>query len=462
MADHGWIGPALAANRSTPPDVLAELAETLDLDIQLTVIRSRIGRPSLEPVAGILADSPHPDVRIELARATFVPDEVLVRLAGDPIRQVRWQVIWRPTEVAGVPEGRSYVPAEAYAVLARDDDEVTQLELLGSEEAPVHVKREVGRRNAKLRDRVLLAFGEEGEARAAYERLLTAGNDEQRRRALESDRFRPPAEQVPRLLADEPHRLPAIERIPLDDELARALVADDDPKVRRAVAVNPDLSRELMEILAADPDRYVRKALTERPYVPFDLLEQIDYEPEPEAYRVAWLWDRQHDMALVAEYSWSRNRSYRQTVAQVRGLPREIVERLARDEDYKVRMFLTALNGEHVPIPVLEEMVLTWTGHSSSEMARNPRLPAEFIDRLTRSDDTHHRRLASYTGRLTEEQRARLAADPDEDLAARMKPPPTVEQLRARLASPSPEMRDAAARRPELPADLIRQLWASR
>jgi hypothetical protein len=51
-------------------------------------------------------------------------------------------------------------------------------------------------------------------------------------------------------------------------------------------------------------------------------------------------------------------------------------------------------------------------------VARNPRVPDAFIERLSRSAESRHRWLAYYTGRLTDEQRARLADDPDPELAA--------------------------------------------
>jgi hypothetical protein len=41
------------------------------------------------------------------------------------------------------------------------------------------------------------------------------------------------------------------------------------------------------------------------------------------------------------------------------------------------------------------------------------------IERLSRSDESRLRWLAYYTGRLTDEQRARLADDPDPELAAK-------------------------------------------
>jgi hypothetical protein len=410
VSDHGWIRLGLAANRSTPPDVLVELAESGDERVQGEIIQARIGWPSLEPVAGILARSPHAGVRERLARATYVPDEAIIRLAGDPVRNVRFQVVRRPMDVSGLPEGRPYVPDEAYAILARDESRLVKAELLGLPKTPLHVKREIGRLHQEFRDEFLLYYGEPDEARATYERLIAGEDSGKRGWALRSGRFRPPAELVPRLLADEEHRLTAIEQIPLSPERATALVADDDTKVRRAVATNPDLPQELLEALAEDPSREVRRAVAHRPYIPLELLERIDYGSNPVAYRVGWLWERRHDLNLVLAYSWSRQLSYRLTVSAVPGLPQDAVNRLARDSHHKVRMFLASSNGELAPVEVLEEALFTDMGHSGAWVAQNPRVPDDVIERLSRSENSQHRSRAYYTGRLTEEQRTLSAA----------------------------------------------------
>lgn len=455
-----WIRLGLAANRSTPPDVLVELAGSGDERVQHEIISTRIGWPALEPVANILARSPHARVREQLARATYVPDEAVVRLAGDPDCKVRFQVVRRPLDVSGLPQGRRYVPDEAYAILARDENLLVAAELLGLPGTPLHVKREIGRLHEEFRDDCLLYYGEPDEARATYERLVAGEDSGKRRQALRSGRFRPPAELVSRLLADEAHRLTAIEQIPLSPGLASTLVADDDAKVRRAVAVNPDLPRDLLEVLAEDPSREVRKALAFRPYIPLALLERIDYGSDPVEYQVDWLWEQRHDVDLVAAYSWSRQLSYRLTVSRVGGLPQDVVDRLARDGHHKVRMFLAGSNGERAPVELLEEALFTNPGHSGDWVAQNPRVPDDVIERLSRSENKLHRWRACYTGRLTREQRTRLAADADPDLAAQVVPPPTPEQLVAWLHDPSPQVRDEAVRHIALPESAIRDLWA--
>ncbi|MEV0136441.1 hypothetical protein AB0H83_49465, partial [Dactylosporangium sp. NPDC050688] len=289
------------------------------------------------------------------------------------------------------------------------------------------------------------------------------GLDLTRRAALTSDRFRPPARLIPELLSDEQNRFQTMQRIPLSAELARSLVADADPRVRRAVAANPDLSRDLLYVLAADPDREVRWALIHRPHVPMDVLDAIDYKLDPRTRTnpVDWLWAQRHDHVLVARYARSRHVVHRRTVARMPGLAAEVVEHLAADEDYAVRLMLAERNGDRVPIDVLVEMLLTWTGWSRAILARNPRVPDAVIEQLSRSEQPDHRWLADYSQRLTDEQRARPAHDPDTTRAAAAAPPPspTPDELRQQINDPSPDIRAAAARHPSLPEDLMHELW---
>ena len=62
--------------------------------------------------------------------------------------------------------------------------------------------------------------------------------------------------------------------------------------------------------------------------------------------------------------------------------------------------------------------------------------------------------------RLTDEQRARLAHDPDTALAAAVTPPPTPtpDEQRRQIHDPSLDVRAAAARHPDLPEELLQEL----
>ncbi|MEV4518479.1 hypothetical protein AB0K00_57170 [Dactylosporangium sp. NPDC049525] len=208
MTEYGWIAPALAANPSVPEGLLLRLAESHDEQIQLALIKARRYAAMSLPLATVLSVSPHPEVRRELAICTYLPDEVIIRLAADPDRRVRLYVVIRPEEVdvpLHGPELARYTPDEAYTILARDEDRLIQDELLHSSDVPDHIKWDLAR-HARLHDRVLLQYGQDAEALAAYQRMVAHGDATTRRAALTSDRFRPPARLIPDLLRDEKNR----------------------------------------------------------------------------------------------------------------------------------------------------------------------------------------------------------------------------------------------------------------
>ncbi|MFD0967613.1 hypothetical protein [Plantactinospora endophytica] len=472
MTDDRWIAPALAANPSVPDDLLIAMAATNDRQLQLDLIAARRYTPMSLPVATVLADSAHARVRQELA-CCLISDELLVRLAGDPDPQVRLWIVVRPQEVLNrLPY---YVPEAAYAVLARDDDPMVQGELLTSPEAPEQLKRAVARRaHPQLRDRAILRFGADDEATGTYHRLLAHPDADVRRQALRTERFRPPSDLVPQLLADPDVRLAAVPVVPLTPELAHTLVTDPDPQVRRAVAGNPDLPHDLVGRLARDSDPGVTAALLNRSHLPIEFVNGIDdtRDRQLRTYPVEWLWEHRDDVELLDRYSRARHVRYRRTVAGIPGLAPETVRRLATDEDFAVRLLLAEHNPERVPVELLVEMVRTWSGRSAVAMVRNPRFPAEVVDQLVRSDDSSHRWLAYLSDRLTEAQLALLADDPDPALAARLDPPatPSRAEFEARLADPSPlpghdphpghpTVRETAARHRQLPVELMWELW---
>ncbi|GAB3970093.1 hypothetical protein [Plantactinospora veratri] len=90
MTDDRWIAPTRAANPSVPDELLIAMAATNDRKLQLDLITRRRYSPMSLPVATVLAGSPHPPVRRELAVARN-PDlcsDLVGLLARDPDRNV--------------------------------------------------------------------------------------------------------------------------------------------------------------------------------------------------------------------------------------------------------------------------------------------------------------------------------------------------------------------------------------
>jgi hypothetical protein len=450
---------ALAANPSVPDDLLLALAETDDEDIQRVAVTRATARRLPAATVEVLSRSPHEGVRATLVGRIEVPDHVLIRLARDPsllVRQsvaARFEEPWTPVE--------HYAPVEAYEALVDDDDDTIRDELLTNPEVPADIVRRLMRHD-EIRDLVLLRVGDPDEAEAAHRRLLTSPKPLQRRVALTDPRFRPPADLAAALATDLSMNIEAAAWVPLTRALAESLVAHEEPAVRGGVAWNPELPDDLVAVLGRDADDWVRFRTLQRPHIPFEMAEAIEYDQDPEAQTgsVEWVWESRQDMALLDRLSGSRHPAYRRTVARVPDLPQSIVDRLADDEDFLVRRALAETNTDRVPVSTLRDLLLRGAGPKRNEIVKNPRVPDDLIDELSRSPEADHRWTAFHSGRLTDDQKARLARDPDPKLAAAVNPPPppTEAQLRARLADLDPRVRKAAAKDPAMPVELMWEL----
>ncbi|MEU5387057.1 hypothetical protein [Kitasatospora cineracea] len=244
----------------------------------------------------------------------------------------------------------------------------------------------------------------------------------------------PPADLVPALLADPLTRAGAVPHCTLDADTARSLADDPDPDVRQALAAHPDLPADTRARLAADPRALVRLAVLARP-------------DTPAADRAAL-----HD-SITGPFE----------------PPGEDV-----DEETAIELEI-----DHFGVRIELRML---------------QLPWVTADPLPHLDSPHpaFRRAAAASPDLPAEARARLLADPDNEVALaaaasspdpidpvtaerldrehrpakrmRWRPadryPLPVETLRRLATDPDPRMRQLALREPELPAALLERLAA--
>jgi len=461
VTDDSWITPALAANPSTPIDLLRAMATSRDKAITEALCQYRPHNQMPAEIAEILAASPHARVRADLVGRADTPIHLIAALGRDPHRVVRLHIAARQ-EVVWAAQLDTYVPDETYLILARDPDPDVRREILSSSDVPTHVKLVLAE-DPDLRDIVHLRHGDYGQSLAAYHRMLTSPDAADRRIALQNRRHTPSATLIPALLADPDSRADAARHCPLTPAQASELARDPNPGIRSALAENPHVPDDVAHALAHDDDPAVRTALIYRPDIPIDLLDTIaePVDSHQRTQHVNWLRERRDQSDLIAAYARSRSVIHRRTVAICRDLPAEIIDVLATDDDFGVRLMLAEQHPDEVPTTLLTDLVFTWNGYSSYDIVRNPRLPADTIDELTRSDNAQHRWLAALSDRLTSEQRALLADDPDPKIAAHINPPPppTPQEFEDLLTLGCHGNRSASARHRDLPAETMWQLW---
>ncbi|MFF4342077.1 hypothetical protein ACFY00_19340 [Kitasatospora sp. NPDC001540] len=340
----------------------------------------------------------------------------------------------------------------ALVVSATDSDEDRELfERFAADPAP-EVRKELAESDRTPADlRARLAADPDPEVRAALAQWWTAAPEPVRRALLTDPEgsvraaacatyFRrlphpvPPADLVPALLADPLTRAGAVAHCdPAATDLER-LAADPDPDVRRVLAAHPGLPAHLRTRLAADPRALVRLAVLARP-------------DTPDAERAVL-----HD-SVTGPFE----------------PPGEEV-----DEETAIELEI-----DHIGVGIELWML---------------QLPWVTADPLPHLDSPYpvFRRAAAASPDLPAEARARLLADPDNEVAlaaARSSPDPIdpvtaerldrghrpvkrmrwrpadafplpVETLRRLATDPVPRMRQLALRDQELPADLLERLAA--
>ncbi|MFH8387686.1 hypothetical protein ACH4E7_43550 [Kitasatospora sp. NPDC018058] len=139
----------------------------------------------------------------------------------------------------------------------------------------------------------------------------------------------------------------------------------------------------------------------------------------------------------MRRYAASPHLLVRRSVACAKNLPADVVELLAQDEDFVVRLFL-AENCAQAPAELLLEMWQRWNGYSAARMVEHPNFPrqntvhyadhthpslrqlalddpastAELVERLSRDTDWGVRRRALRDERLSTASVIRLLDDP--------------------------------------------------
>ncbi|MEU8528543.1 PE-PGRS family protein [Streptomyces sp. NPDC048629] len=471
----GWL-EGLGFNRGAPDDVQIRLLdhgvdaflsrELSDAVFEATAARPERGirarlvdtwRPALttEQWTALLLREPEDRLRalfVERAAVWDVPlpAEAHERLAGDPAPSVR-------AEAAALPG----MPPPLLTALAADPEAVVRKAACGA--AWEHLPA------------------------AERERPLTDDDLGVRKAALlRHHRDHPMPRAVYETL--DP-RLP-VETCRLDRELAEELVRHEDPDLRRALARNPALDADLVMALAADPDRRVRFQASVHPGLGEERRAAAipaDFDAEGLRYDVPWVRERHGDPDEMRRLAGSVHPVIRSSVARAERLPPDVVERLARDEDRVVRLFL-AESCDDAPADMLLEVWHWWTG-SFSKPGRprthpnfprtgllryaedpNPRLrqlalddpesSAELVERFALDQDGEVRRRAAEDARLSPESAVRLLEDTDDGVRSRATAHPSlpVPVLVRLLLREKVRPWEGAARNPAIPGPVMHRM----
>ncbi|MEU0298515.1 hypothetical protein ABZ252_03410 [Streptomyces sp. NPDC006175] len=377
-----WI-LGLAMNRAAPDEVLRRVF-TVD---PLPEARHWLPHYRLPPrTAEAAVAHPDPRVRAMLAQNCSVPSAVLAVLVEDPEPRVRRIAastacesgVELPAELtvrlATGPEARMRywaaglrgLPEQARLVLAEDPHPRVRAAAINSWSWP------------RLRP----------EVRAAAEGDPDPEVREAVARATHVDVPLPTTVEGFLAETDGRRRYDAASTAPVETALARLLAAHEDSSLRLGAARDPHVPATIALGLAADPEPSVRLAVSLRPDVTEAQRTAIDYtlqqgrEPVP-----PWVKERFDDPDALREIAASSHVLLRRGVTRAPELPADVVERLAADDDYFVRLMLC--ENDHAPHELLMEMFADRRGLSWGMLAYRRNFARPGLARF--ADDPNHR-----------------------------------------------------------------------
>ncbi|MEU6805815.1 hypothetical protein [Streptomyces neyagawaensis] len=424
----------LALNRAASAGVLLRLMRP-EAKAAWFLLCRRTGLPA----AVVDAFVTHPDWRM---RASFAQSEGAsaadrARLVDDTDRRVLLELAHGPTPYRAAAEP---LPDAVYTrLLTAADPEVRGTAAL-SPSIPARVLAgHTGHDDPGVRTGVCRAW--DALTPADREALLADPDAAVRaaaaRRACRTD----PAHTDGVLAAMTPvHRREILAGACLPRATAERLMDLDDPYDRQTLAGNPSLPPDLVARLAADPEHEVRRAVSARPELTEEQRAAVDHSVRrSDALRpLGWVLALDGDSDALRACAASAHRWLRRSAAVHPALPADLVERLAEDEDFVVRLMICEYQPD-APAGVLLRTVLEWDGRSVHDLVRLPQFPGkglaryadheeprlrrlavqdpdaspEVIERLTRDEAVWVRRAAASDPRLTRDRIEELLRDPD-------------------------------------------------
>ncbi|MFH9982486.1 PE-PGRS family protein [Streptomyces sp. NPDC017179] len=445
----------LARNPATSASVLLRLFDVAEGE-RLCEAAWLITRELPDEVVEAWISHPEPRVRKQLAERWTLTAEQRERLFIEPEPRLRW--IFATCAV----DGTAPLTEATFAQLVADPSAKVRAE--------VALHRDLPARHLVT----LAADAEPAVRRAACRRawphlepdtrtsLMADPDPEVRTEAtLLAHATAPMPVSVFAALPDDRQRHRAARECLLSDELGRTLAHSPDREVRRAAAGNPDLAPHLIAELGQDLDPSVRWAVSVRP----DLTEEerarvpVEIDPKARCDPLPWVRALRDDEEAMRRCASSSHLLVRRSAACAKNLPPDVVERLARDEDWVVRLFL-AENCAQAPAEVLLEMCRTWDGYSAARFPEHPNFPRQSTLRYADDPDPPMRRLALEDPAATADLVERFSRDPDRGVRRRALRDPrlTPASVIRLLGDPVWAIREAAARDPRLTTRVLTSL----
>ncbi|RFU40187.1 LRV domain-containing protein [Actinomadura logoneensis] len=446
----------LAQNPNAPTSTLLALLGTGDHEIQRRVLST----PHV-PAQVWDAAVTHPDehVRRMVANNRYAPPEQRARLVTDPAADVRIATAQGPSALR---ETVPPLPEHAYAVLAEDADRRVREALAGRHDIPPSTRRTLcADQDPGVRAAAVHAWPDPPDD--ITDRLLADPVPSVRRTAALKVVARRP-ELVPALLADDElddydKATKVAKTARLDRETALRLARHEDPDFREAVAANPHTPADLVAELARDPEHEVRLAVSMRPELTEEQRAAIDYHVAPKDFvrPPGWAWERLDDLQTMRRCATSAHPALRRAAAYSPYLPPDLVDLLAEDDDFSVRLLLT----EHHPSPppaLLLSTLLENPFISRFDELSRPEFPRENLRRFATSDDPGARALAAHDPDAPPDLIERLSHDPDPGVRRVMASDPRLPRPRLLALLADRETATAAAANPALPREVMTAL----
>jgi hypothetical protein len=457
----------LAGNPSAPPEVLLRLTAA---NIDRSGLARRYDLPS--NAAAVLAGDRDAAVRLELAANPHLPPEVQAILAVDEDSRVRGRLAEGAEYFTTVGvQGRHFpdpLAREVYELLARDPEPIVRRALAFNRHLPDDVRTGLlDDADSRTADFAATEWPSVPPGRITELLSRATGAFDRQMILLRLDGPLP-AEVAHAMLADtdsEPGDddstglLQQIaEAADLDAELARRLL--ESPDLRAALAANPTLSAEHVVDLAHDPDDEVRAAVVARRGLDPALRESItvDYDDRSSDI-VSWLLTEnlsEHDRLAFAR---SRHQIFRKTLALRPDLSDEIVEILAGDKSFAVRLFVCERQ-PNAPGWLLAQIAEQWASYSRWDMLAHKNFPTDAATRLARSDDPHDRAVAAAHPGLAVDVIEALLSDADQAVRRQAAINPAIPAIRLieLLGATDSTIAAGAAANPALPATAMHRI----